>query len=422
MLANGLDQARPASGVEFAHGSHMGVVVAVVHEARQGQLQDLRRVSVDNAARRTERRHQLRWQHHVADAQAGIEGLAEGADVEGALVAVQALHAGGRQAVVVELAVVVVLDDPLAVFRCPVDQLQAPLQAQGRARGILVRRGDVHATGTAAVGAQQVGADAVGIDVDRHDPRLRRFKGLLRAKVAGVLQQDRFAGVDQHLRAKEQCLTGTAEHQHLLGRHLGAAFQVQVGGNGLAQGLAALWVAVQQDVAAMVFNGLALQAFPDLQRERAGFRQAGGKGLDCLLVADAAVVEQYASALAQALAGLQIAAFLCLGADAPLRAAAQFGAKAVRDIAARALATQDVAIALQLHVGVLDGVAGDPQRLGQGAAGGQLDAAGQGAFKDQCAQGTLDALVQVQRRELGVVDAHLQGFKLERGCHVVCRK
>ncbi|MNM27846.1 hypothetical protein D3C81_383450 [compost metagenome] len=94
----------------------------------------------------------------------------------------------------------------------------------------------------------------------------------------------------------------------------------------------------------------------------------------------------------------------------------------MRHIAPRTLAAQDVAIALQLHVGVLDGVAGDPQRLGQGSAGGQLDAAGQGAFKDQCAQGTLDALVQVQRRELGVVDAHLQGFKLERGCHVVCRK
>ncbi|KAG1257555.1 hypothetical protein G6F66_014683 [Rhizopus arrhizus] len=88
------------------------------------QLQDLRRVPVQEAARIGKGADQLGGQRNVAHPQARIERLAEGADIERALILVQALHAGRRQALVVELAVVIVFDDPLAVLCRPAGQLQ----------------------------------------------------------------------------------------------------------------------------------------------------------------------------------------------------------------------------------------------------------------------------------------------------------
>jgi len=95
-------------------------------------------VAVHHAAGIGKGLHQRRGQHHVPHAQAGVEGLAEGADVERALILVQALHAGSGFAVVVKLAVVVILDDPFAFLGSPVDQLQAPFQGQGYASGVLM--------------------------------------------------------------------------------------------------------------------------------------------------------------------------------------------------------------------------------------------------------------------------------------------
>ena len=91
---------------------------------------------------------------------------------------------------------------------------------------------------------------------------------------------------------------------------------------------------------------------------------------------------------------------------APVRHALQLGAQGVRDKTARACAAHDEAIAVQLHIGVLHRIACHAQRLRQRAAGGQLDAGAQRAFQHQSAQRPLNALVQVQRRQLGLVQAH----------------
>ncbi|MNG14973.1 hypothetical protein D3C84_987680 [compost metagenome] len=85
-------------------------------------------MAVHDAARKGERFDQLVRQYHITHAQAGVEGLAEGAQIDCSLVLVQTLDAGGRQAVVVKFAVVVVLDNPLSTLGRPVDQFEAPLQ------------------------------------------------------------------------------------------------------------------------------------------------------------------------------------------------------------------------------------------------------------------------------------------------------
>ncbi|MNG07074.1 hypothetical protein D3C84_903610 [compost metagenome] len=173
----------------------MGVVVTVFHEACQGQLKDLRCVAVHDAARVGEGLDQFERQHHVTHPQPRIEGFAEGAEINRALVFVQALHACGRQPVVVELAVIVVLNDPLAMLDRPVDQLESTFQRQGCPGGVLMRRRHIDARGAAAVCPQQVRAYAQCIDVNGHDLGLCRFKGLPGTVVARVFQQDRFAGV-----------------------------------------------------------------------------------------------------------------------------------------------------------------------------------------------------------------------------------
>lgn len=114
ILADGVVHDRPASGIQLAHGPDMRVVMAVLHKARQRQLQRLRSVAVHHAARIGKGLYQFGGQHHVPHAQSGVEGLAERADVERALILVQALHARRGLPVVMELAVVVILDDPLA--------------------------------------------------------------------------------------------------------------------------------------------------------------------------------------------------------------------------------------------------------------------------------------------------------------------
>ncbi|MCY1524197.1 hypothetical protein D9M68_591220 [compost metagenome] len=419
MPAYRLQQRLPASRIELAHRTHVRVVVAIFHETRQRQLKDLRRVAVHDAARAGERAEQLLRQGHVSHPEARIERLAEGAQVDRPLVPVQALHARGRQAVVVEFAVVVVLDDPLAVRRGPAGQLQAARQRQRGARRILVRRRHIDAVGAAAVRLQQIGADAMSVDVDGDDPGLGGFERLPGAEVAGVLHQDGFACVRQQLRAQEQGLPRAAQDQDLRRGDLGPALQVQVGGNGLAQRLRALGIAVQQNAGAVILQHLALQALPDVDRKIPGLGQSGGERLDRLLVGDAAALQNRPSAPAQARPRLRRAAFR-LRSCAPPRRPAQLDSHRVGHVAARALAADDVAIAMQLHIGVFDGIAGNAQRLCQHAGRGQLRTRLQRGVENQRAQRPLDALVQVQTQEIRVVQAHLQRLELECLCHAVC--
>ncbi|MCY1236213.1 hypothetical protein D9M72_488590 [compost metagenome] len=125
---------------------------------------------------------------------------------------VQALHAGRGQAFVVELAVVVVLDDPALALRRPGRQLEAPFQGHRGTRGVLMRGRDVDGIGAALVRAQPVGAHAFFVHGDRHDLELGHLECLACAEVTRVFHQDRLTRIDQDLGAHEECLPGAGEH------------------------------------------------------------------------------------------------------------------------------------------------------------------------------------------------------------------
>jgi len=75
---------------------------------------------------------------------------------------------------------------------------------------------------------------------------------------------------------------------------------------------------------------------------------------------------------------------------------------------------------VQLHVGIFDGIAGQPQGAGQGAGRRQFCAGSERAVQNQAAQGALDAQVQVERLEFGLVQADFQGVEGEGFFHAVC--
>ncbi len=97
------------------------------------------------------------------------------------------------------------------------------------------------------------------------------------------------------MRAQKQGLARAAQNQNLISGDLRTTLQIQVHGNRFTQGLGALRIAMQQDVGSIVFHGLTLQAFPHIGGEVAGFRQASGKGLDGLLIGNAATFKHGAT-------------------------------------------------------------------------------------------------------------------------------
>ena len=78
----------------------------------------------------------------IGKPQAGKQHLAEGAGIEHAPVAIQALQRRQRAADIAVFAVIIVLDDPGVVARRPIQQRQAPGQGQGHAERALMRRRD----------------------------------------------------------------------------------------------------------------------------------------------------------------------------------------------------------------------------------------------------------------------------------------
>jgi len=118
---------------------------------------------------------------------------------------------------------------------------------------------------------------------------------------------------------------------------------------------------MQQHAGAIVLHDLALQTLPHIRREAAGFRQAGGECLDDLLIAHAAGVEDHPPALAEFGARCGDAAPGFLSLEASAAGTAQFDAHRVADVTAGAFAAHDKPVPMQLHIGVLNGVAGAPQ-------------------------------------------------------------
>ena len=216
--------------------------------------------------------------------------------------------------------------------------------------------------------------------------------------------------VGQHLRAQVQCLARAAQHQHLAGRGPRAPLQVHIVGDGLAQRLGALRVAVQQH---MVFTpgGLAPQALPHVERKGPRFRQARGEGLHALLVGHATAGENVRAARAE---GHRLRGH---GRQRRRRLAQQARAYRRRDETARSRLPLDITVQAQLRVRHFHRIARHAQRLRQRARGRQAQAGRQHAIEYQLAQRALHAHAQVERRQFGSGEADFQGVEFELRRH-----
>src|SRR5690554_2018372 len=118
---------------------------------------------------------------------------------------------------------------------------------------------------------------------------------------------------------------------------------------------------MQQYMRAIVFQCLALQAFPDIGWEVASLGQPRGECLDGLLVADAATLKNHSAEPAQARSRLAGTSLVILKFYAPACRASQFRADAFRYIASRTFSAHDETITVQLHISVFNRVPGNAQ-------------------------------------------------------------
>ena len=191
---------------------------------------------------------QRAWQNHVADAQAGEQRLAEGADVDHRRIGFQALHRRDRAAGKTELAVVVVLDDPAFGCACDVEQLASPRQAHDRAERVLVRwRGEDQPRRRAA--ARQAAMRCInGFDTHRAHHRRAHLQHLVEAPVARFLDPHGVAGVDQHAQREVDRLVHTFGDQDLIGLAAHRTRHAQMLCDGGAQGRVAAAMRIGQQL------------------------------------------------------------------------------------------------------------------------------------------------------------------------------
>ena len=264
-------------GIDATHRAHIGAEMPPFDEARQRQLRDGCAVPVQQGPRHRHGRHELGRQDHVTDAQARKQRLGEGADVDRPIVRVEPLHAGRGLARVVELAVVVVLDDPGLVLPRPFDHREPPIQRQRRAGRELMRGRQEDRPGRARriVQARHLHALVVERHGDTRQPGgIERLAGTV---VDGVFDEDPVARVEQYGCAQGQRLLRAGQHQHTLGRGARPPLKIDVVRDGASQRLHALGWAVSQGLGAIVLQHLAFQALPGSQRKAARLRHPGGE-------------------------------------------------------------------------------------------------------------------------------------------------
>jgi hypothetical protein len=257
-----------------AHALDVVREMAVRHEIRQRRLQMQLPRPIDAGAGPRERLGHLRRHHHVAHAQAGEHGLAEGAQVDHAAVGVQALQRRDRRAVVAELAVVVVLQHPQAARPRRLQQLQAPRQRHHHAGRVLMRRTrDQQPRPARQLAGRQV--QALVIEHGGMRAHAGRRQHRRKGPVAGTFHQRGVAPLCQHTGAQINRLVRARRDDDLLRLAHHRARQPQVAGDGLAQRQetrAVLGVARQRQV--RLAQVARHQPAPQVERKQAGVGHA----------------------------------------------------------------------------------------------------------------------------------------------------
>ncbi|MNT14854.1 hypothetical protein D3C72_1498750 [compost metagenome] len=101
-----------AFGIEAAHAAQVAGKMAAADKFGKRKLGLYRHAAMDQAGKIAESADELWRQHEIANANAGIEGLAEAAGIDHAFMAVDGPHGWQRRAIITEFTVIVVLDDP----------------------------------------------------------------------------------------------------------------------------------------------------------------------------------------------------------------------------------------------------------------------------------------------------------------------
>ncbi len=162
-VPNGRHQAarrRPSSFEQYvatlliqpAHATQVRREVSLGHECGSDPLRHPGRMAVVGRPRGDEAGDERPRQNHIGESQRREEHLGESPDVDDAAVGIETLHRGQRAGVVLELAVVVILDQPGPVTARDLEQRQPTRQGQRDSRGVLVRRRDVEEAGGSGAG------------------------------------------------------------------------------------------------------------------------------------------------------------------------------------------------------------------------------------------------------------------------------
>ena len=186
----------------------------------------------DELAGVAQRVPQRRRGDQETQAQHGKQRLRERPDVGHAAAAVQALQRLQRPVGEPELAVVVVLDDDRVRALGPRQQRRAPGQGHRRAERELVRRRDVH-----QLRPRGQRGDVEAFAVHRHADDLGavRREEQLRQPVAGLLDGDPVARLEQHAAQQVERLLRALGDEHVVGAGAHRAGDADVPGDRRAQ-------------------------------------------------------------------------------------------------------------------------------------------------------------------------------------------
>ena len=174
----------------------MGRIVAGGNKLRQRHLDQRMAAAVKLSMGVLQVADQRPRDHHVAQAQAGIERLAEGADIDHRGVGDQTLQGGDRLTGKAKLAVIIIFDDPAPLLTGERQQPLAALKAHHRAQRILVGRRNEDQPRRIVNRLRR--AQAVGIDGQGLCPNVVHRQHVADPPVGRLLHPRQIAVITQH--------------------------------------------------------------------------------------------------------------------------------------------------------------------------------------------------------------------------------